>query len=90
MQAKESKKEEAAKEAQEAAVQREAEQAEATAAIEALEISPSAQEEKAIIGSNEKTREERAAELIALAKEWKPSEHKDDVKDPNAGYYGGF
>ena len=25
-----------------------------------------------------------------MAKEWKPSERTDDVKDPNAGYYGGF
>ena len=25
-----------------------------------------------------------------MAKDWKPSERSDDVKDPNAGYYGGF
>ena len=94
MQAKESVKEEAAKEAEEAAASRAAEEggeAEAAAEREAEEVAAKAQEEAAAnSAANEKRREERAAEMLALAKAWKPSEHSDDSKDANAGYYGGF
>ena len=94
MQAKESVKEEAAKEAEEASASRaagEGGEAEAAAEREAEEVAAKAQEEAAAnSAANEKGREERAAEMLALAKAWKPSEHSDDSKDANAGYYGGF
>ena len=95
MQAKPSVKEEAAKEAEEAATLKEENkvdgEAEVAAEGEAEEVVAQTQAEAAEnSAAKEKERAERAAELLAVCKDWKPSEYKDDVKDPNAGYYGGF
>ena len=49
-----------------------------------------AEEEKKTEILQEKDREERAKEVLELARQWTVSEYSDDKKCENAGYYGGF